>query len=59
MRLGGLSDAPFTPLALEGLFSSVSPDGVVKGGGASKGMTTVAALGRPVTGVHDRVLPQL
>lgn len=57
-QLRGLGEAPFAPLALEGLFSSVGPDVVVEGGGSSKRTATVAALERPVTGVSDYVVPQ-
>lgn len=44
---------------LEGLFSSVGSDVVVKGGGPGEGTATVATLERPVTGVSDHVVPQL
>lgn len=57
-QLGGLREAPLTPLTLEGLFSSVGSDVVVESGGPSKGTTTVAAFERPVTGVSDHVVPQ-
>lgn len=58
-QLRGLREAPFTPLALEGLFSSVGSDVVVEGGGPGEGTTAVAALEGPVTGVSDHVVPQL
>lgn len=57
-QLGGLREAPLTPLTLEGLFSSVGSDVVVESGGPGKGTTTIAAFERPVTGVSDHVVPQ-